>query len=71
MVYPKESEWFHQLDENNQVVDLEDTDFYVNDYIGLRSLNEAGKVEFVSVVGDHLQFTDEDIENTIVPFLLS
>ena len=71
MVFPKESEWFHQLDQDNNVIPLEETDFYINDYIGLRALNEAGRVHFESIVGDHLQFTDEDIAKTIVPFLLS
>ena len=71
MVHPKESEWFQQMGEDGEVQALEDSDFYKEDYIGLRALNEAGKVSFVSVVGDHLQFSESDIENTIVPFLLS
>ena len=71
MVHPKESEWFQQMGEDGEVQALEDSDFYKEDYIGLRALNEAGKVSFVSVEGDHLQFSQDDISNTIVPFLLS
>ena len=71
MVYPKESEWFQQLAADGSVQPLEESDFYKNDYIGLKALNEAGKVQFNSVVGDHLQFSQSDIDNTIVPFLLS
>lgn len=71
MVYPKESEWFQELDSTGAVQPLQDSDFYKSDYIGLRALNEAKKVQFVSVVGDHLQFSQEDIDNTIIPFLLS
>jgi len=45
MVYPKESEWFQTLDsKDNKVVPLEDSDFYKNDLIGLKALNEAKKV---------------------------
>ena len=45
MVYPKESEWFQTLDSSDKsVVALEDTDFYKNDLIGLKTLNEAKKV---------------------------
>jgi len=44
-VYPKESEWFQTLDDKDRkVVPLEDSDFYKNDYIGLKQLNDAGKV---------------------------
>ena len=71
MVYPKESEWFQQVDESGNLQALEDSDFYKEDYIGLAALDQANKVQFVSVVGDHLQFSQEDISNTIVPFLLS
>lgn len=71
MVHPKESEWFQEMDADGNVQALEDSDFYKNDYLGVRALNEAGRIQFVSVVGDHLQFSQDDISNTIVPFLLS
>ena len=72
MVYPKESEWFQTLDSSDKsVVALEDTDFYKNDLIGLKTLNEAKKVQFVSIDGDHLQFSSSDITDTFIPFLTS
>lgn len=71
MVHPKESEWFQQMDSEGNLQALEDSDFYKNDYLGVKALNEAGRIQFVSVVGDHLQFSADDISNTIVPFLLS
>lgn len=72
MVYPKESEWFQQLDHTMEKTQpLEDSDFYKNDFIGLKALTEAKKVTQVSIVGDHLQFSQDDVKNTFVPFLLS
>lgn len=72
MVYPTESEWFWQLEDNmRKVQPLEESDFYKNDYIGLKALTEAGKVQNVSFEGDHLQFSQADIDNTFVPFLMS
>lgn len=72
MVYPKESEWFQTLDDKDRkVVALEDSDFYKNDDIGLKTLNDAKKVQFISVEGDHLQFSKDDVTNTFIPFLLS
>jgi len=72
MVYPKESEWFQTLDSHDKsVVPLEDSDFYKNDLIGLKALNDAKKVQFISIEGDHLQFSKDDINNTFIPFLTS
>lgn len=42
---------------------------YTEDWIGMRTLDEAGKLLFLSVDGDHLQFTDQWFETTIVPLL--
>ena len=50
---------------------MEETDLYKNDFIGLRQLNEAGKVQFVKFPGQHLTITDSQIENIIAPFLSS
>lgn len=69
MIYPKETAWFQGLNEKGEVMKLEDQDFYKNDYIGLKTLNEAGKISFKEFKGDHLQFTTTDIKETIIPFL--
>jgi palmitoyl-protein thioesterase len=71
MVYPHESEWFWQMDAQGNLLKLEETDFYNEDWIGLKSLDEAGKVQFISVDGDHLQFSQSDVTNTFVPFLIA
>ena len=69
MIYPKETAWFQQLDKNGKVLPLNATDFYNKDFIGLKALNEAGKAQFIEFKGDHLQFSRDDIENTLIPFL--
>jgi hypothetical protein len=48
-----------------------ESDFYKSDTLGLKTLNEAGRITFSEVEGNHLQFTEADIDNIIVPFLLS
>jgi len=69
VIYPKETAWFQQLDEQGHVLPLNATDFYNDDFIGLKAMNDQKKVHWVSFDGDHLQFTTDDIKNTIVPFL--
>jgi palmitoyl-protein thioesterase len=72
VVHPQESEWFQQfVPGTTEVEPLKDSAFWIDDYIGLRALDEAGKVSFVSITGDHLQFSEEDIQNTFIPFLLA
>jgi len=70
VIYPKETAWFQSLDTDGKtVLPLNATKFYQEDYIGVKALNEAGKIQFVTVKGDHLQFTKDDIANTFIPFL--
>lgn len=54
MVYPPESAWFWQVQADGQVLKVDETDFYKKDQIGLRTLNEAGKVIYEDFEGDHL-----------------
>ena len=72
VIYPKESAWFQSLSPDGKtVLPLNATHFYTEDYIGVKELNEAGKIQWVSLPGDHLKFTKDDINNTFIPFLLS
>jgi len=51
VVYPRESEWFWELQADGSILKVEDTDFYKNDNIGLKTLMEAGKVVFEEFAG--------------------
>jgi len=45
MIYPRETAWFQELDSNAQnVLPLEEADYYKNDIFGLKTLNEAKKI---------------------------
>ena len=70
MIIPKETAWFGFYDKDGEtLVKMEDMDFYKNDYIGMRRLNEKGNVIFESFPGDHLQFNHTQIDNVIIPAL--
>jgi len=72
MVYPKESAWFWELQADEEtVLPVDQTDFYINDYIGLKALDEAGKVIYETFAGEHLDITTEEIETIVVPFLMT
>lgn len=55
VVYPKESEWFWELQSDmTTVLPVNETDLYKNDMIGLKALDEAGKVTYDTFKGNHL-----------------
>jgi palmitoyl-protein thioesterase len=45
------------------------TKLYLEDWIGLKMLDEAGRVRFVSVPGGHLGISKSDMKRYIVPYL--
>ncbi|KAG5034600.1 hypothetical protein JHK87_009510 [Glycine soja] len=45
------------------------TELYIEDWIGLRTLDETGKVHFISVLGNHLGISKEDMKKHVVPYL--
>ncbi|XP_066970899.1 palmitoyl-protein thioesterase 1 [Macrobrachium rosenbergii] len=61
MVVPIESEWFgfYSPGQDVQVLPLQQTQLYIEDRLGLKEMDEAGKLHFLSVNGDHLQFEDK------------
>ena len=66
MIIPKETAWFQFYDNNLNVMKLENSDFYKHDYIGLRHLVESGKVEFVELEGEHLEFEGHEMMNYMI-----
>jgi len=59
MVEPRESEHFefYLPGQADVIVPLRESPIYVEDRIGLRALDESGRLHFLSVPGDHLQFS--------------
>lgn len=39
------------------------------DRLGLQQMDRAGKLVFLGVQGDHLHFTEEWFDTTLLPFL--
>lgn len=45
------------------------TKLYKEDWIGLKTLDEAGKVKFINVSGNHLQISESDMKKYVAPYL--
>jgi palmitoyl-protein thioesterase len=64
-VVPKESGWFAEVNETSGVVtDLRDRPIYLEDWIGLKKLDEKGGLVFESVEGEHMALKRKDLERT-------
>ncbi|CAJ1928612.1 unnamed protein product [Sphenostylis stenocarpa] len=71
VLIPKETSWFGYYPDGyfNPVLPPQSTQLYIEDWIGLRTLDEAGKVHFISVPGKHLGISESDMKKHIVPYL--
>jgi palmitoyl-protein thioesterase len=72
VVVPKESSWFGFFPDNDlsKIIPYNQTQLYIEDRIGLKSLDEAGKLKFDSCPGNHMKFTmDWFTQHVTVPYL--
>ena len=45
------------------------TQLYIEDWIGLKTLDEAGRVKYISVPGNHLGISRSGMQKYVVPYL--
>jgi len=72
VVVPKESSWFGYYEDNNLglLVAYNQTKLYLEDRIGLKTLDQRGKLKFDTTPGEHMHFTLEWFkEHVTVPYL--
>jgi len=70
VIFPSSSAWFEFYEEkSDKVIPLKESKFYKEDYIGLKQLDEEGKVNYLKFEGDHTQYSDYEIDNYIIPNL--
>jgi len=72
MVVPRESAHFgfYAAGQDKEVVPMNETKIYTEDYIGLKTLDEAGKIAFLVSEGDHLQFSIQWLIDNIIDVYL-
>lgn len=71
ILIPKETAWFGYYPDGSfsSVLPANETELYTEDWIGLKTLDEAGKVKFISVPGNHLAISRSDMKTYMVPYL--
>uniref|UniRef100_A0A1B6H0L4 Palmitoyl-protein thioesterase 1 n=1 Tax=Cuerna arida TaxID=1464854 RepID=A0A1B6H0L4_9HEMI len=68
MVEPKDSSWFgfYTPGQGVEITPLNQSRIYLEDRLGLRELDKTGRLHFMSVPGDHLQFTEDWFKSAII-----
>ncbi|KAK2772512.1 hypothetical protein FQN53_004599 [Emmonsiellopsis sp. PD_33] len=65
-VVPKESAHFAEVNSTTgEVTKLKDRTLYKEDWLGLKKLNKAGKLDFQTIPGAHMQFSDETLKTVL------
>ncbi|CAN0842477.1 Palmitoyl-protein thioesterase 3 [Linum grandiflorum] len=72
VIVPKETAWFGFYPDGkfSPVLPVQQTRLYQEDWIGLKKMNEEGRVQFVKVAGGHLGISDSDLKQFVIPYLL-
>jgi len=71
MIHPKETAIFGSDDGKGNLIEMKDQEVYKDDVFGLQTMDKLGLIEMRFIVGDHLQFTDADVTDIFVPFLIN
>lgn len=66
-VVPKETGWFQEVN-GTDVIPLRKRQLYKEDWLGLKKLDEKGGLRFRSIDGDHMQITEEALNETMSDF---
>ncbi|XP_027084921.1 uncharacterized protein [Coffea arabica] len=71
VLVPKETSWFGYYPDGafNPVLAPQQTQLYIEDWIGLKTLDDAGRVKYVTVSGNHLGISKPDMKKYVVPYL--
>ncbi|XP_051116907.1 uncharacterized protein LOC127241752 isoform X2 [Andrographis paniculata] len=71
VLFPKETSWFGFYPDGgfNPVLPPQQTLLYIEDWIGLKTLDGAGKVKYIRVPGGHLQISRDDLIKYVVPYV--
>eukprot|EP00262_Sarcandra_glabra_P006846 TRINITY_DN19400_c0_g1_i1.p1 TRINITY_DN19400_c0_g1~~TRINITY_DN19400_c0_g1_i1.p1 ORF type:complete len:317 (+),score=35.27 TRINITY_DN19400_c0_g1_i1:210-1160(+) len=71
VLIPRETSWFGYYPDGSfsPVLPPQQTALYIEDWIGLKTLDDAGRVKYVNVSGNHLGISESDMKKYIVPYL--
>ena len=68
MIDPKECAWFgfYKPGQTKELFTLSETELYQEDKLGLRELQDSGRLHFLSIDADHLRWSEEFFTHEII-----
>lgn len=69
IIVPKSSSWFGFLDSSGNELSMEDTEVYKKDGLGLKSMQENGKLVLLEAPRDHLALDESWFVENLLPFM--
>lgn len=67
---PKESAWYFDTNpETNQPIPYNLTVAYKHNLVGLKTLDMENKLDFITIDGEHMQLTEEDLQKIALSYL--
>ncbi|KAI9480433.1 MAG: palmitoyl-protein thioesterase 1-like protein [Benjaminiella poitrasii] len=71
MIKPSQTAWFWIKVENDQLLPLQNQTLYEEDWLGLKYLNDNGRLEFLVCPGQHMQISDNYLDEKVIrPYLI-
>ena len=70
MIIPRESSWWGTYDEHYNEITRFETDVYQNDLLGIRTLEEQGRADFIEIEGDHMHNIIGNLGGIVFPILV-
>ncbi|KAH6592907.1 hypothetical protein BASA50_007745 [Batrachochytrium salamandrivorans] len=65
MVVPKETAWFSYYNADGVLLPLQEQPVYTHDLLGLKALDLAGRLDFISLPGNHLHLPENTFEDLL------
>ena len=69
VIIPRETSWWGEFDRKYNIITRFDTRLYKEDLIGLKTLEEQNRTQFIYFPGDHMYYTFELVDTHVIPFL--
>lgn len=68
-IVPNESTWFGYYDRDAKTITMEESELYKSDKLGLKAMQQAGKLVFLTSPNGHLSLDEAWFIDNIIPLL--
>lgn len=67
VIIPRESSWWGMYDTDYNILSRFDTEVYQKDLVGIRTMEEEGRADFIAIPGGHMEVSHEKLAELVKP----